>query len=75
MEPLRLLDLPLDREQNRLIILRRCHVRRCHEGITSLRTFLLACVAAAVTATTAAVILYRLQEPVAVAFSSSAVRL
>jgi hypothetical protein len=40
-----------------------------------MRTFLLACVAAAVIATAAAVILYRLQEPAAVAFSTSAVRL
>jgi hypothetical protein len=45
------------------------------KGITSLHTFLLACVAAAVIATGAAVILYQLQEPAAVAFSTSAVRL
>ena len=40
-----------------------------------MRTFSLACVAAAVIATGAAVILYPLQEPAAVAFSTSAVRL
>jgi hypothetical protein len=40
-----------------------------------MRTFLLACVAAAVIATAAAVILYRFQESVAVAFSTSAVRI
>jgi hypothetical protein len=44
-------------------------------GIANMRTFLLACVTAAVIATAAAVILYRFQEPAAVAFSTSAVRL
>jgi hypothetical protein len=37
--------------------------------------FLLACVAAAVIATGAAVILYGFQQPVAAAFSTSAVRI
>jgi hypothetical protein len=40
-----------------------------------MRTFLLACLAAAVIATGAAVILFHLQEPAAAAFSTSAVRL
>jgi len=48
---------------------------RSQEGIANMRTFLLACVTAAVISTAAAVILYRLQESAAVAFSTSAVRL
>jgi hypothetical protein len=45
------------------------------KGLTDLRTFLLSCVAAAVIAIGAAVILHGLQEPAAVAFSTSAVRI
>jgi hypothetical protein len=45
------------------------------EGIANMRTFLLACLAAAVIATGAAVILYQFQKPAAVAFSTSAVRI
>jgi hypothetical protein len=40
-----------------------------------MRTFSLACLAAAVIATGAAVILYQFQKPAAVAFSTSAVRI
>jgi hypothetical protein len=45
------------------------------KGIANLRTFLLACVIAAVLATGAAAILHQFQEPAAVAFSTSAVRI
>jgi hypothetical protein len=45
------------------------------KGIANMRTFLLACFAATVIATGAAVILYHLQKPAAVAFSTSAVRI
>jgi hypothetical protein len=40
-----------------------------------MRTFLLACLVAAVIAAAGAVILHGFQEPVAVAFSTSAVRI
>jgi hypothetical protein len=45
------------------------------KGDPSLRTFMLACVVAAVTAIGAAVILHGFQESAAVAFSTSAVRI
>jgi hypothetical protein len=45
------------------------------KGDTNIRTFLISCIAAAVIAVCAAVTLYEFQEPVAVAFSTSAVRL
>jgi|SRR6266567_492292 len=40
-----------------------------------IRTFLIACIAAAAVAIGAAVILHQLQEPAAIAFSTSAVRI
>jgi Na+-driven multidrug efflux pump len=40
-----------------------------------MRIFVVACIVAAVVATGAAVVLYRFQEPVAVAFTTSAARI
>jgi hypothetical protein len=45
------------------------------KGIATIRTFLISCIAAAVISIGAAVILHQYQEPAAVAFSTSAVRL
>jgi uncharacterized membrane protein YfcA len=55
----------------RLIILR----STLRKGTTNIRTFLISCIAAAIIAVCAAATLYQYQEPVAVAFSTSAVRI
>ncbi len=46
-----------------------------HESVTHMRIFVIACIAAAVIATGAAVVLYQFQESVAVAFTTSAARI
>jgi hypothetical protein len=45
------------------------------KGTTSIRTFLISCIAAAVIAVCAAAALHQYQEPAAVAFSTPAVRI
>jgi hypothetical protein len=55
-----------------------CHplLRQRHErGNLSMRAFIAACIAAAVIAVCAVVVLNRVQEPVDVAFTTSAVRI
>jgi hypothetical protein len=51
-----------------------CYIQRWREGI-AMRTFIVACVAAAVIAICAVLVLNRIQEPVSVAFTTSAVRI
>jgi hypothetical protein len=51
------------------------HKHALPESMTNMRIFVVACVAAAVIAIGAAVVLHNFQEPVAVAFTTSAARI
>jgi hypothetical protein len=60
-----------------LICSRRVHNRSyaLPEGVTNMRVFTIACMIAAVIAVAAAVVLHQCQEPVTVAFTTSAARI
>jgi hypothetical protein len=75
MPPLSVVGWPEDKTSYRELYRARGKAHAPSEGFSPMRAFIGACIAAAVIAVCAVVVLNRVQEPVDVAFTTSAVRI